>query len=107
MLPPHISFTTIRCRCFSRVSSSRDEIALGIPHLDEPGKRAAPVSEWPDPPRECTISAATIGSTGEALKAFALHPLVDTVSIARELLAGYVVAIPDVARPLAKRSLAA
>ena len=54
-----------------------------------------------------TISAATTGSMAEALKAFALHPLVDSVSVARELLAGYVAANPDLARVLAKRSLAA
>jgi 6-phospho-beta-glucosidase len=54
-----------------------------------------------------TISAATTGSMAEALKAFALHPLVDSVSVARELLAGYVAANPDLAKALAKRSLAA
>ena len=54
-----------------------------------------------------TISAAITGSMAEALKAFALHPLVDSVSVARELLAGYVEANPDLAKALAKRSLAA
>ncbi|MGE0216284.1 6-phospho-beta-glucosidase [Mycolicibacterium sp.] len=54
-----------------------------------------------------TISAATSGSTTEALKAFALHPLVDSVTVARELLERYVEANPDIARVLAKRSLAA
>jgi 6-phospho-beta-glucosidase len=53
------------------------------------------------------ISAATTGSMSEALKAFALHPLVDSVTIARELLAGYITANPDLARVLAKSSLAA
>lgn len=53
------------------------------------------------------ISAATTGSVSEALKAFALHPLVDSVTVARELLAGYVAANPDLARTLAVRSPAA
>jgi 6-phospho-beta-glucosidase len=54
-----------------------------------------------------TISAATTGSTNEALKAFALHPLVDSVTVARQLLDGYLAANPDVARALARRSPAA
>ena len=37
-----------------------------------------------------TIAAAMTGSTAEALQAFALHPLVDSVTVARELLAGYI-----------------
>ena len=53
------------------------------------------------------ISAATTGSTSEALKAFALHPLVDSVTVARQLLDGYLAANPDVARALARRSQAA
>jgi 6-phospho-beta-glucosidase len=36
-----------------------------------------------------TIEAATTGSPDAALKAFALHPLVDSVPVARELLSGY------------------
>jgi 6-phospho-beta-glucosidase len=54
-----------------------------------------------------TIAAVRAGSKSEALKAFALHPLVDSVSVARELLAGYVAANPDLAKVLAKRSPAA
>ncbi len=54
-----------------------------------------------------TITAAMTGSATEALKAFALHPLVDSVSVARDLLARYVDGNPDIARVLAKRSLAA
>jgi 6-phospho-beta-glucosidase len=49
-----------------------------------------------------TISAALTGSKDEALKAFALHPLVDSVSVARELLAGYIERIPEVAAVLTK-----
>jgi 6-phospho-beta-glucosidase len=47
-----------------------------------------------------TIEAATTGSREAALEAFALHPLVDSVSVARDLLSGYVSAIPEVAAVL-------
>jgi 6-phospho-beta-glucosidase len=47
-----------------------------------------------------TIEAASTGSADTALKAFALHPLVDSVTVARDLLAGYVDAIPEVAAVL-------
>ena len=40
------------------------------------------------------------GSQDEALLAFALHPLVDSVSVARDLLSGYIDAIPEVANVL-------
>jgi 6-phospho-beta-glucosidase len=46
------------------------------------------------------ISAAVTGSPDEALKAFALHPLVDSVTVARQLLDGYVSANPHIARVL-------
>ena len=44
-----------------------------------------------------TIEAATTGSRDAALRAFALHPLVDSVSVARRLLDGYVAAHPELA----------
>ncbi len=47
-----------------------------------------------------TIDAALTGSRDAALKAFALHPLVDSVSTARELLQGYLAAIPELATVL-------
>lgn len=40
------------------------------------------------------IEAARTGDPGLAVKAFALHPLVDSVTVARELLAGYRRRIP-------------
>ena len=43
------------------------------------------------------ISAAREGSMSEALLAFALHPLVDSVTVARELLDRYIATIPEVA----------
>jgi 6-phospho-beta-glucosidase len=42
-----------------------------------------------------TIEAAVSGSADAALKAFALHPLVDSVTVARELLSGYLAAQGD------------
>lgn len=43
------------------------------------------------------IAAATTGSRHDALMAFALHPLVASLSIARELMDGYLAANPDLA----------
>lgn len=51
-----------------------------------------------------TIEAALTGSPEAALKAFALHPLVDSVTTARELLRGYMDAIPEVAAVLRPRA---
>ena len=44
-----------------------------------------------------TIEAATAGSRAAALRAFALHPLVDSVAVARRLLDRYVAAHPELA----------
>ncbi|MHB1234637.1 MAG: hypothetical protein ACYCZK_03070, partial [Microbacteriaceae bacterium] len=44
-----------------------------------------------------TIAAAVHGDRTEALKAFSLHPLVDSVTTAKQLLAGYIDRIPEVA----------
>lgn len=46
------------------------------------------------------IAAAMEGSRAQALKAFALHPLVDSVSVARRLLDGYIGAFPELGRQL-------
>jgi 6-phospho-beta-glucosidase len=46
------------------------------------------------------ITAALTGSKTEALQALALHPLVDSVSVAKKLLAGYIDRIPEVAATL-------
>jgi 6-phospho-beta-glucosidase len=45
-----------------------------------------------------TIEAATTGSVDAAVRAFALHPLVDSVSVARDLVRGYMDAHPQIAR---------
>ncbi|WP_372506263.1 hypothetical protein [Streptomyces malaysiensis] len=44
-----------------------------------------------------TIGAATTGSRADAAKAFSLHPLVDSVTVGRKLLEGYIDRIPEVA----------
>jgi 6-phospho-beta-glucosidase len=44
------------------------------------------------------ITAATTGSTESAVRAFATHPLVDSVSVGHALLRGYRAAIPDLDR---------
>ncbi len=44
-----------------------------------------------------TIDAARTGSAATAVKAFALHPLVDSVRVARALVSGYRERIPEVA----------
>lgn len=47
-----------------------------------------------------TVTAALTGSERHALQAFALHPLVDSVTVAKDLLAGYLARIPEVAAVL-------
>jgi 6-phospho-beta-glucosidase len=48
------------------------------------------------------IAAAAHGDRSEALKAFALHPLVDSVAVAQQLLDGYIEKIPEVAAVFAR-----
>jgi 6-phospho-beta-glucosidase len=47
-----------------------------------------------------TIEAAVTGSRALALRAFAQHPLVDSVSVAQELLAGYTAQLSEIAAVL-------
>ena len=46
---------------------------------------------------QVTIEAAVSGSASLAVKALALHPLVDSVTTARRLLAGYRERLPGLA----------
>ena len=46
---------------------------------------------------QLTIQAAVTGSRSDAVKAFALHPLVGSVTTGRRLLDGYIDRIPEVA----------
>lgn len=45
-----------------------------------------------------TIEAAATGSRAAALRAFAYHPLIDSVAVARHLLAAYAEALPTLTR---------
>lgn len=49
---------------------------------------------------QCTIEAARTGSKALACKAFALHPLVDSVAVAGQLLSGYLARSPELAAAL-------
>jgi 6-phospho-beta-glucosidase len=49
---------------------------------------------------EATVEAATTGSREAALKAFTVHPLVDSAAVARRLLEGYERAHPQLAQLL-------
>ncbi|MBU3865051.1 6-phospho-beta-glucosidase, partial [Streptomyces sp. 4503] len=51
-----------------------------------------------------TISAAVTGSRTDAAKAFSLHPLVDSVTVGRKLLDGYIDRIPEVAEVFGGRT---
>ncbi|WP_413809738.1 6-phospho-beta-glucosidase [Streptomyces sp. OE57] len=51
-----------------------------------------------------TISAAVTGSRTDAVKAFSLHPLVDSVTVGRKLLDGYIDRIPEVAEVFSGRT---
>ncbi|MFE9257041.1 6-phospho-beta-glucosidase [Streptomyces sp. NPDC006879] len=61
-----------------------------------PGHAAGLVSAVKAVERE-VLAAAESGSRSRAVKAFALHPLVDSVSVADRLLTGYLVAHPGLA----------
>jgi 6-phospho-beta-glucosidase len=50
-----------------------------------------------------TLQAATEQNPDAALQAFALHPLVDSATVARQLLDGYRTRIPLVAEALGGR----
>lgn len=67
-------------------------LTLTQPTLDQAG-----LMEQIKAVEQLTISAATTGNKSDALKAFALHPLVDSVTTARQLLTGYINRIPEVA----------
>ena len=66
-----------------------------IGHTDVAGHMLGLVQQVKEVDR-LVIEAASTGSAQVAVQAFALHPLVDSVSSARALLAGYRTAIPAV-----------
>jgi len=48
------------------------------------------------------IAAALTGSKAEAVTGFALHPLVDSVTVARQLVDGYLARIPEMVAVLTR-----
>jgi 6-phospho-beta-glucosidase len=65
--------------------------------ITQPGLHQAGLMQQVKAVERLTISAATTGSRSDALKAFSLHPLVDSVTVGRRLLDGYIDRIPEVA----------
>ena len=70
--------------------------------LDQPSPAQLGLMQQVKAVEQHAIAAALTGSRHEALLAFALHPLVDSVTVARQLLAGYLEAIPEVAAVLTR-----
>ncbi|TYB42302.1 6-phospho-beta-glucosidase [Actinomadura chibensis] len=65
--------------------------------LDQPDLHQTGMMQQVKAVERLTIEAATTGSRTAAVQAFALHPLVDSVPVARRLLDGYIDRIPGVA----------
>ncbi|MER7763777.1 6-phospho-beta-glucosidase [Streptomyces sp. NPDC097619] len=82
-----------------------DEAVVEVPcTVDSKGPRAAPVAPLPyhaaglvasvKAVERAVLAASTSGSRRDAVAAFALHPLVDSVTVARRLLDAYTAAHP-------------
>ncbi|MBO4255617.1 6-phospho-beta-glucosidase [Streptomyces griseorubiginosus] len=65
--------------------------------ITQPGLHQAGLMQQVKAVEQLTISAALTGSRSDAVKAFSLHPLVDSVTVGRRLLDGYVDRVPEVA----------
>lgn len=90
------------------VSALPDDAVIEVPAtVDAQGVRALPLRSQPNlhqlglmasvkAVERLTIQAATTGSAELAMRAFALHPLVDSLAVAADLLAGYRAQIPEV-----------
>ena len=68
--------------------------------VDPPGLAELGLMQQIKAVEQLIISAVTNHSRQEAVTAFALHPLVDSLSTARKLVDGYVAQIPEVAEAL-------
>jgi 6-phospho-beta-glucosidase len=98
----------------STLAGLDEDAVIEVPaRIDAGGVRPLAVSP-PDMPQlglmqqvkaveRLTIEAATTGSRAAAWKAFALHPLVDSVAVARDLVRGYSEAFPEIARLVGRR----
>jgi 6-phospho-beta-glucosidase len=84
------------------------EAVIEVPcQVDAAGAHPIPIDPLPDHAiglittikavERATIHAAMTGDRASALRAFALHPLVDSVAVARRLLEGYQKHVPDLA----------
>jgi 6-phospho-beta-glucosidase len=106
----HDERTTLILNVRNRTTLSiLDEVAVvEVPCVvDAGGPRPVVVDQLPDHARSlvcgvktverAVIDAAVHASHATALKALALHPLVDSVTVARRLLDGYLRKIPDLA----------
>ncbi|WP_377639089.1 6-phospho-beta-glucosidase [Oryzobacter terrae] len=91
----------------STVAGLPEDAVVEVPcTVDAAGPRPLPVSPLVGHPlglvqqvkavERLVIEASLTGSERLAVEAFALHPLVDSVTVARELLAGYRARIPEV-----------
>ena len=90
------------------VTALPDDAVIEVPAtVDGERVRALPLSSQPDLHQlglmasvkavdRLTIQAAMTGSAELAMRAFAVHPLVDSLPVAAELLAGYRAQIPEV-----------
>jgi 6-phospho-beta-glucosidase len=68
--------------------------------VDPPGLAELGLMQQVKAVEQLIISAVTNHSRQEAVTAFALHPLVDSLSTARKLVDGYIAQIPEVAEAL-------
>ncbi len=90
------------------VSALPDDAVIEVPAtVDGDGIRPLPLRAQPDLHQlglmaavkavdQLAIRAATTGSAELAMRAFAVHPLVDSLAVAADLLAGYRAQIPEV-----------
>jgi 6-phospho-beta-glucosidase len=88
----------------STLSTLDDAAIVEVPcEVDATGARPLPVSPLPDHAAGLVTSVKAVdrlimeGTRSAALKAFALHPLVDSVATARSLLDTYVRRHPELA----------
>ncbi|WP_367130813.1 6-phospho-beta-glucosidase [Saccharothrix sp. HUAS TT1] len=88
----------------STLSALDDEAIVEVPcEVDATGARPLPVSPLPDHAAGLVTSVKAVdrlimeGTRSAALKAFALHPLVDSVATARDLLDAYARRHPELA----------
>ncbi len=93
MVAASISHSSTNLICCTSADPSRGS---GLPGSPLPREGSALVQQIKFV-EECEIEAATTGSAAAALRALRSHPLVDSVTVAQDLLAGYRAAHPGLA----------